>query len=236
MSFATIRQVIIGTGDMEKSSAQFQESFGLAKGFADPILETIGMDDQTFRVGPEAHLELVGALTPEASINGWVAKADGIGGGYGLAIQVGDLTPLLANAESMGVRMIEDLEVYGHRIVQLHPGDLGLLVELDEIKDPTKWFWDDVDAEVPTAPVIDNVLAVEVTSPDPAAQAAKWAQLFGLSVAVVEGVSQIELGSRTVRFVAGDVKRMTAVDLAVIDGVEPAERKVTISGVNFTLI
>ncbi|MFI5430129.1 hypothetical protein [Aeromicrobium sp. UC242_57] len=57
MSFTTIRQVIIGTGDMEKASAQFQETFGLATGFADPLLEPLGIDDQTFRVGPEAHLE-----------------------------------------------------------------------------------------------------------------------------------------------------------------------------------
>lgn len=236
MSFTTIRQVIIGTGDMEKSSAQFQESFGLAKGFADPLLEGIGMDDQTFRVGSEAHLELVGALTPEAPINGWVAKVGGIGGGYGLAIQVGELAPLLANAAAMGVRTIEDLQVYGHRIVQLHPGDLGLLVELDEISDPEKWFWDDVDAEVPAAPLIDNVLAVEVSSPDPAAQSAKWAQLFGLSVEVVDGVPSLQLGSRTVRFVAGDVKMMTGVDLAVVDGASVAEREVSISGVNFRLI
>lgn len=236
MSFTTIRQVIIGTGDMEKSSAQFQESFGLAKGFADPILETIGMDDQTFRVGPQAHLELVGALTPEAAINGWIAKVGGVGGGYGLAIQVGDLAPLLANAASMGVRTIEDMEVYGHRIVQLHPGDLGLLVELDEIKDPEKWFWDDVEAEVPAAPLIDEVLAVEVSSPDPAGQAAKWAQLFGLSVSTVDGVATLSLGSRTVRFVEGDVKMMTGVDLALVDGADVAERRVEISGVTFNLI
>lgn len=236
MSFTTIRQVIIGTGDMEKSSAQFQESFGLAKGFADPILETIGMDDQTFRVGPEAHLELVGALTPEAAINGWIAKVGGIGGGYGLAIQVGDLAPLLANAAEMGVRTIEDMEVYGHRIVQLHPGDLGLLVELDEITDPEKWFWDDVDAEVPAAPLIDEVLAVEVSSPDPAGQAAKWAQLFGLEVSTVDGVPTLSLGSRTVRFVEGEVKMMTGVDLAVVEGASVAERKVEISGVTFNLI
>ncbi|WP_456695954.1 hypothetical protein [Aeromicrobium sp. P5_D10] len=236
MSFTTIRQVIIGTGDMEKASAQFQETFGLAEGFADPLLEPLGIDDQTFRVGPEAHLELVGALKPEAAIAGWVAKVGGIGGGYGLSIQVDDLAPFVANAAELGVRTIEDLEVYGHRIIQLHPGDLGLLIELDEIADPEKWFWDDVEAEVPAAPLIDEVLAVEVSSPDPAVQSAKWGQLFGLEVATVDGIPCIELGSRTVRFVRGDVKMMTAIDLGVVDGAEIAERSVEISGVTFNLI
>lgn len=234
--FITIRQVIIGTGDMAASSQQFQEVFGLAEGFADPLLETIGMDDQTFRVGPQAHLELVGALVPEAPIAGWVTKVGGVGGGYGLAIQVGDPAPFLANAAELGIRTIEDMEAYGHRIVQLHPGDLGLLVELDHIADPEKWFWDDIDAEVSTAPVINDVLAVEITSPDPQAQSAKWAALFGVTVDVVSDVPQIRLGSRTVRFVRGDVKLMTGVDVAVVDGQEPATRSVSISGVTFTLV
>ncbi|MCD9199875.1 VOC family protein [Aeromicrobium wangtongii] len=236
MSFTTIRQVIIGTGDMESASAELRSAFGLAAGFADPLLEDIGMDDQTFRVGPQAHLELVGPLTPEAPINGWIAKAGGVGGGYGLAIQVDDLGPLLAAADALGIRRAHDLEAYGHRIVQLHPGDLGLLVELDEIADPDAWFWDDVDAEVPDAPVVDDVLAVEISSPDPQAQSAKWATLFGLEVSVVDDVPQLQLGSRTVRFVQGDAKMMTGVDLAVVAGREPAERTVTISGVTFTLV
>ncbi|MFI5430130.1 hypothetical protein [Aeromicrobium sp. UC242_57] len=89
---------------------------------------------------------------------------------------------------------------------------------------------------MPAAPLIDEVLAVEVSSPDPAAQSAKWGQLFGLEVATVDGVPYIELGSRTVRFVQGDVKMMTAIDLGVVDGAEVAERSVEISGVTFNLI
>lgn len=234
-NWAIIRQVIIGAGDMELAGKEMREAFGLAKGFADPLLEGIGMDDETFRVGPEAHLEIVGALRPDVPIAAWAEKVGG-GGGYGLAIQVNDLKPLLDAAALLGVRTIEDLEVYGHRIIQLHPADLGLLIELDEIKDPTKWFWDDVEAEVSEAPIIDDVLAVEVSSADPAAQASKWATLFGIDVAEVDGVPQIKLGSRTVRFVRGDVKMMTGVDVKAVAGREPADRKVTVSGVNFTIV
>ncbi|MGJ9422582.1 hypothetical protein [Aeromicrobium sp. CF3.5] len=234
-TFPIIRQVIIGAGDMETASKEMREAFGLAKGFADPLLEGIGMDDETFRVGPEAHLELVGALTPEAPIAKWCEKVGG-GGGYGLAIQVPALGPFLERAESIGARTIEDIVVYERRIVQLHPSDLGILVELDEIPQADQWFWDDIEAEKSENPVIDDVLAVEISHPNPEAIAQKWSTLFDAPVETVDGVLQIPLGARTVRFVQGDTKMMTGCDVQVADGVEPDSREFTVSGVSFTLI
>jgi hypothetical protein len=230
-----MRQVIIGTSEMETASKELRSAFGLAPGFADPILETIGMDDETLRVGDEAHLELVGALTPDASIATWCAKVGG-GGGYGLSIQVGDLAPFLERAEALGVRTIADQVVYDHRIVQLRPADLGLLVELDEIPNPSEWFWDDIEGEVSDAPVIDDVLAVEISSHDPDAQAEKWATLFDVPVETIDDTRQIAIGERTVRFVRGDVKMMTGIDVRVAAGVEPDSRTVVVSGVTFTLV
>ncbi len=229
-----MRQVIIGTSEMETASKELRSAFGLAPGFADPILETIGMDDETLRVGGEAHLELVSALTPEASIATWCAKVGG-GGGYGLSIQVGDLAPFLERAEALGIRTIADQVVYDHRIVQLKPGDLGLLVELDEIPDASEWFWDDIEGETSENPVIDDVLAVEISSHDPDAQAEKWATLFDVSVQHID-VPQIAIGERTVRFVRGDVKMMTGIDVQIADGAAPESSQVVVSGVTFTLL
>ena len=229
-----MRQVIIGTSEMETASKELRSAFGLAPGFADPILETIGMDDETLRVGAEAHLELVSALTPDASIATWCAKVGG-GGGYGLSIQVGDLGPFLERAEALGIRTIADQVVYDHRIVQLKPGDLGLLVELDEIPDASEWFWDDIEGETSENPVIDDVLAVEISSHDPDAQADKWATLFDVSVQHID-VPQIAIGERTVRFVRGDVKMMTGIDVQIAEGAAPESSHVVVSGVTFTLL
>lgn len=234
-TFPIIRQVIIGAGDMDVASKEMREAFGLAKGFADPLLEGINMDDETFRVGAESHLELVGALTDEAPIAKWCQKVGG-GGGYGLAIQVPALGPFLERAESLGARTIEDIVVYERRIVQLHPGDLGILVELDEIPEAEQWFWDDVEAEKSENPVIDDVLAVEITNPDPEALAQKWSVLFDVPVETVDGVLTVAIGARTARFVKGDAKMMTGCDVKVADSVEPRSRDVVVSGVTFKLI
>ncbi len=232
--WATIRQVVIGARDLESTSTQLREALGLPAGFADPLLEDIGLADETLRVGPEAHLEVVAPLTPTASINGWITKGGG-GGGYALSIQVPDAGVLVANAERLGVRVVADLVAYERRIVQLHPGDMGLLVELDEIPQPEQWFWDDIETTEPEAPVVDDVLAVEVQSGDPGAQARLWAGVLGCEVADGE-VPSIELGSRTVRFVRGERRMLSAVDLRCVDGVTPPERTLVVSGVELRLV
>lgn len=232
MSWATIRQVVIGAEDLEATTTQLRGALGLAPGFADPLLEDIGLGDETIRVGDQAHLEVVAPLAGETSMSTWLAKGGG-GGGYALSIQVPDAGPLVERAAGLGVRVAADLEAYGRRIVQLHPGDMGLLVELDEIPEPGEWFWDHIETEKPEAPLVDDVLGVDVQSPDPAAQAARWAGVFGVEVTAGD-VPSIQLGARTVHFVRGDRRMLSAVDLSVVAGADaPAE--LVVSGVALRL-
>lgn len=228
MSWFIMRQVVIGAEDLETTSKELREGLGLTAGFADPLLEDMGLGDETIRVGSEAHLEVVAPLNESASINGWIAKGGG-GGGYALSIQVPDAAPLVANAEKAGVRIVADVEAYGRRIIQLHPGDMGLLVEFDEIPEPSEWFWDDIETETPAAPVVDDVLAVDVQSPDPQAQAERWAAVFGVELDEWDDVPRIALGHRFINFVQGDRKYLSAVDLKIADGSEPSTQ--TVSGV-----
>ncbi len=235
-SWIKIRQVVIGAENIEATSKELRETLGLAPGFADPILETIGLADETVVVGPDAYLEVVAALRDDVSLATWITRGGG-GGGYALSIQVPDLTPHLEAAAAAGVRTVADLEVYGHRIVQLHPGDLGLLVELDEIADPDAWFWDDVDKQHPQAPLVDDIRAVQLSSPDPRAQATLWSTVFGVPLTRADsGDPQIDLGSRSVRFAAGDRRYLCAVDLAVVPGSELPSGPLTISGVTLNLL
>lgn len=230
--WSIMRQVVIGAEDLDTTSKELRDTLGLSAGFADPLLEDIGLADETIRVGPETHLEIVAPLNDAASINGWLAKGGG-GGGYALSIQVPDAASLVANAEKAGVRVAADVEAYGRRIVQLHPGDMGLLVEFDEIPEPDQWFWDDIETETPAAPVVDDVLAVDVQSPDPTAQAEQWAAVFGVELDEWDDVPRIALGDRHVNFVQGDRKMLSAVDLKIADGSEPTTH--TISGVHLRL-
>lgn len=224
MTFPILRQVVLGAPDADLTGKHLRETFGLAPGFADPVLETVGMADETIRVGAEAHLEVVAPLRNDTSIAHWLRRGPG---GYALSIQVPSLQPYVDRALAEGVRIAADMEVYGHRIVQLHPGDMGLLVELDEIADPAVWFWDDIPRIDPPAPLVDDVRAVTVDSPDPSAQAARWGAVFDADTS--DGT--LRLGSRLVRFAEGPRKMLSAVELGAVG---PAPEPVEIAGVRFT--
>jgi len=227
-----IRQVVLGAGDLEECGGRLRDALGLPQGFADPLLEEIGLADETLRIGREAHLEVVAPLTGEASLARWLAKGGG-DGGYALSIQVHDLGAYLERAAGLGVRVVADLEAYGHRIVQLHPGDLGLLVELDEIGDPARWFWDDIPVVPVENPRVEDILGVEVASPDPGSQAAQWGELFGVAVERRD-VPSVRLGTRTVRFVEDERRFLSAVDLAAVgDG---GGTEVSVGGVTLRLL
>lgn len=223
-----LRQVVLGVEDVDVAAKELREELGLGEGFEDPMLADIGLADHTIRVGPVAHLELVAPLNPDVSIAHWLTKGGGPGG-YCLSIQVSDVDERAAAAERLGIRLVADLPVDGHRVVQLHPADMGLLVELDGITDPDVWFWDGISVPPPAAPQVVDVLAVDVSSPDPQAQAERWSALFDVPLEVVDGTTQLRLGERIVRFVAGERKTFTAVDLAAAPGVVP--REVRLSGV-----
>ena len=52
---------------------------------------------------------------------------------------------------------LADVEAYGYRIMQLHPKQLGLLLELDEVPEPDAWFWDGIEKQHPSDPQVDIV-------------------------------------------------------------------------------
>ena len=47
-----LRQVVIGARDLDKTGQQLREALNLAPGFTDPLLEDIGLADETLAVGP----------------------------------------------------------------------------------------------------------------------------------------------------------------------------------------
>jgi len=231
--WAIIRQVVIGAEDGTATAKELCETLGLAPGFPDPELADIGLADETIRVGREAHLEVVSPLGPEASLHRWIERGGGPGG-YCLSVQVPDVAARIAAAEAAGVGLAADVVAMGRHVIQLKPGAMGLLVEFDEIPDPEVWFWDDVVTAEPDNPLVDDVLAVEVASPDPQAQAELWSAVWGLPLEAGTEVPEMRVGSRTVRFVEGTRRMLTAVDLAAAPGTEPM--MTTIGGVELRVL
>jgi hypothetical protein len=230
-----LRQVILAAEAVEPAAAELCHAFGLARGFADVMLEDIGMDDESIVLGDrETYLEVVAPLRPDAGVAGWLRRGGGPGG-YCLSIQTNDLAPFRERAERLGIPLIFDLEAHGYRLIQLHPKVTGLLIELDEIPDPSVWFWDDTPKEFPADPHVREVRALEVSSPDPRAQAGLWGALFDVPVKEQDGRYEIALGDREVGFVAGERSFLSGVALARMPGHLEGTDTVLLSGVRFDL-
>ena len=180
MSWAILRQLVLASrhavADGERLAAQLR----LPAGFADPELAAIDVADYVMPVGPQKFLEVVGPLSDRAYLLGWLDKVGGAGG-YCLSVQVPDVAACAERAAALGIRVPVDTVVMGHRLLQLHPADTGILLELDGIADPAQWYWDEVSPGPRADAVIDDIVAVQVGVPDPERASAQWAELIGLT-------------------------------------------------------
>jgi hypothetical protein len=209
--WARLRQVVFASDHLERDGWLLAERLRLGPGFADPERAAIGMADDTRALAAGSYLELVGALPGAAPNSGgawlarWVEKAGP--GGYGLSVQFPDPGAAVARARSLGIRIVADQDVRGCRIVQFHPSDVGLLLELDGIADPNAWFWDSFGARAAAGALVDDIVAVEVPVEDPVTIANRWHALLDLGDSGAD--TTIWLGDRPVRFVpaAGGPRR-----------------------------
>lgn len=197
--WALLRQVVLATDDIEGAGTLIREKFRLGKGFADPELATVGLADDTMALAGGSYLELVAPSSGApmgAALSRWLAKTGG--GGYALSVQHSDAVGARDRAVALGVRLAADQLVMGHPIVQFHPADAGLLLELDGIADPEKWFWDGLGVDPSPDALIDGVVAVEAGVADPAATTSLWTEILGFGP--VERHA-FDLGGRLVRLV-----------------------------------
>jgi len=199
-SWAKLRQVVIGTTDHVGDVAAVREAFGLGAGFADPEVAHMSLVDATLPVAPGRYLEFVAPTDDTISFAKWLSKIGGRGG-YVLSVQHPDPAAVKARAEARGIRVPIDVEAFGKPVIQVHPKDVGLLLEVDGITDPSVWFWDDIDPGPEPGAGVDDIICVEVPVDDPAAMTTLWHELLDLGEPA--NPSEVDLGGITVRFVPG---------------------------------
>ena len=199
--WAILRQVVIATTDHAADVEAVRSAFGLGEGFGDPELKHLALLDATMPVGSgKRYLEFIGPENDTAVVTKWLTKIGGRGG-YVLSVQHPDPDAVRARALARGVRVPIDTTALGHAVLQLHPQDVGLLLEVDGIADDTAWFWDDVDPGPEPDALVDGIVGVEVAVADPEATNALWHDLLGLGTPAV--ADTIEMGGIPVRFVPG---------------------------------
>ena len=221
--WAELRQVGFAALDHAAAVRAATDLLGLSPGFGDPLLAELNLADFTAPIGPDTYVEVLAPTVPEHSVARWLRRVGGAAG-WVLATQVPSLDGVTERAAERGVRISAQTHAMGHDIVQLHPLDVGVLLELDEFLPRDAWFWDDVEAAqaayASRSAKVDDIVAVDVAAADPPAMAETWAAIIGLErpARTADGAA-IAFGSRTIRFVAaaGGRTGIVAVDLHVTD-------------------
>ena len=221
--WAELRQVGLATLDHQAAVRAATELLELGSGFDDPLLAAWHLADFTAPIGPDTYLEILAPTTPDHSMTRWLARAGGAAG-WVLSTQVPSLDGVSERAAERGVRIAVQTQAMGHNIVQFHPLDVGVLLELDEFLPRGAWFWDDMEtaraAQASRSAKVDNIVAVDIAAQDPAAMAATWAALIDIDppTETADGAA-IAFSSRTIRFVfaTGGRTGIVAVDLHVTD-------------------
>lgn len=215
-NWAILRQLVLAADDALGEAARIAEQLRLPPGFADPMLAGIGLADAAMPVGPVQFLEVVGPLDDSSYINRWLKKVGGRGG-YCLSVQVPDAPAAKARARALGVRLAADEVLMGHPLFQMHPGDVGILLELDGVTDPAVWFWDDVTPGPRADALIDGIVSVTVGAPDPVATAAQWGHIIGLDLA---GPTALDFSGCAIDFVKHPVGQLLGAELQLAPGVD----------------
>jgi hypothetical protein len=159
--------------------------------------------------------------TPDHSIARWLSRVGGLSG-WVLSTQVPSLDGVKERAAEHGVRIAVETQAMGHDIIQLHPLDVGVLLELDAFLPRQAWFWDDMPAaqaaQASRSTKADDILAVDVAVEEPGAMAATWAAIIGLEppTPTPDGAA-VAFSSRTIRFVPAAGGRTGIVDVHATD-------------------
>jgi hypothetical protein len=232
-----LRQVALVARDCGQVTAALRGSFGWPPPFSDPGVGTFGLTNAVFAVG-DTFIEVVAPIRPGTAAGRYLERRGGEGG-YMAIFQVPDMPSARRRIGDLAVRVIWMTDLPDMAGTHLHPKDVpGAIVSLDWADPAESWRWAGP-AWTGQAPGHEpggiTALTIEVT--DPAAAAARWAAVLGVSAATgagTAGTAAIELSGsgQRLRFVqarSGRGEGISAVTIAGLPGARPRQ----IGGVSF---
>jgi hypothetical protein len=237
-----LRQVVIAARDLDATVDDLTAVFGIEVAFNDPGVAAFGLRNAVMPIG-DTFLEVVSPTDPEAPAQRFLDRRGG-DGGYMVIVQSADLDDDVRRLGALGVRIVWQIALDDIRTVHLHPADVGAaIVSIDEATPPASWRWAGPTWEQRVRRErVRAVVGVELTSPEPAALAARWGEILGTRV---DGHT-LALDGGAICVVAGPSAGIAGYTLAATDaaaitaaararGLDAGDDHVTIAGTRFTL-
>jgi hypothetical protein len=236
-----LRQVALVAHDCGQVSDELRAAFGWGEPFHDPGVGRFGLTNAVFAAG-NTFVEVVAPVQAGTTAGRYLERRGG-NGGYMAIFQVPDLAAARARLPGLGVRVVWTADLPDIAGTHLHPKDVpGAIVSLDWAEPAGSWRWAGPawTGRVPEHPGGGGVTGVTIEVADPAAAAARWAAVLGVTWAAngaangtAAGIELAGWGQR-LRFEParpGQGEGITAVSVA---GLPAGQAARVIGGVRFT--
>lgn len=229
-----LRQVALVAADCEGAATQLREAFSWPEPYHDPGVGRFGLTNAVFAAG-DTFVEIVAPVQPDTAAGRYLERRGG-DSGYMAIFQMPDLAEARRRVAAAGVRVVWTADLADIAGTHLHPKDVpGAIVSLDWADPPESWRWAGPEwtGHAPAHPE-GGVSGLTVEVSDPAATAARWAEVLGLDVTYDGGMATIQLehAGQVLRFVPvsqGRGEAITEVQLTTPREISP----VRIAGVRF---
>jgi hypothetical protein len=172
-----LRQVVLVARQLAPVRDQFFAVLGLSADFQDPAVAKFGLENSVMTLG-DTFLEVVSPIANDTTAGRFLKRRGG-DGGYMVIVQIDDLAEMRARIDRLGVRVAWEAKADQAAAIHLHPKDVGgAILSFDQMWPPESWHWAGPSWEKRRARNVIAIDAVEVQSPDPAAMAARWSEIF----------------------------------------------------------
>lgn len=252
-TYLRLRQLCLVAGQLEPVVDDLAAVFGVAVCYRDPQVGRFGLHNALMPFGT-SFVEVVAPVT-EGTTAGRYLERRGGDGGYMVILDSDSLPRWRTQVAEVGVRIAAPLAFGDYEGLQLHPRDTGgALLEINTTKNGEDLHGPYGPAGPDWQPAIRTervqaVVGAVLQSADPAALAARWAQILQRDVSAHGDEHRVPLDNAVLRFVAaadGRGEGLGGIDLQVRDAAAvraaakargcPVEGDaVTVGGVRFHL-
>lgn len=231
-TFPELRQIVLLTGDLTGSLASARVDFDVPEGVRDVEgMAAIGFTHEVFGFD-RTYVEICEPIDTDSPLGRKVAsKGDS---GFMVVVQVDDSAAMLGRAKSLGIEPLFVKDFHGSPISQWHPRDFGTIAEFDQMIPADSWHLAPEVYGSRSTSIVQDIVAVDLSVPDPAGMAARWARVIGGEVGA-DGAS-VDAGGRAIRFTTVEgVSGVVAVACRATDRARVGE-SIHLCGVDFNLV
>lgn len=219
-----LRQIALASSNLDAVTHALSSVFGLRVAFNDPHIHHYGLKNAVMPAGT-GFLEVVQPIADNASAGRFLARRGG-DAGYMVIIQAADAEAERARVESLGVRVVDDIDSPDYRASHFHPADFGgMLVSIDQQR-TTADYLDPYGDWMPAGPdwrqartgTVLDLVGITLSHPDPEALAALWSKLLGADRDPENRLRQpLDHGEIRFREAPGEMTWISRIDLKVAD-------------------